>query len=130
MDVSRLPPALVRSGRIELWLDMRMPDETARAAILRHHCQGLTGALADADVPALAAHTEGFTGADLKRLVDDAKALVAYDRVTGRQSQAVGAYFQAAIETVQANKLRYAEAEAQAARRQPPGFAMPGMEQF
>jgi transitional endoplasmic reticulum ATPase len=30
MDVGNLPPALVRSGRIELWLEMRLPDEAAR----------------------------------------------------------------------------------------------------
>ena len=27
MDVGNLPPALIRSGRIELWLEMRLPDE-------------------------------------------------------------------------------------------------------
>src|SRR5262249_59325748 len=34
MDVSHLPPALIRSGRIELWLEMRLPEEGARAEIL------------------------------------------------------------------------------------------------
>ena len=35
MDVGSLPPALVRSGRIELWLETRLPDDAARGAILR-----------------------------------------------------------------------------------------------
>ena len=35
MDVGSLPPALVRSGRIELWLETRLPDEGARIEILR-----------------------------------------------------------------------------------------------
>ena len=30
MEVGHLPPALLRSGRIELWLEMRLPDEAAR----------------------------------------------------------------------------------------------------
>ena len=34
MDVGHLPPALIRSGRVELWLEMRLPDEAARTAIL------------------------------------------------------------------------------------------------
>src|SRR5262249_38976869 len=71
MDVARLPPALVRSGRIELWLEMRMPEQEAREAILRRRCAGLNAALADLDLTLLASLTEGFTGADLERLVED-----------------------------------------------------------
>src|SRR6185295_11742206 len=41
MDVGNLPPALVRSGRIELWLETRMPDSAARHAILMKHIAGL-----------------------------------------------------------------------------------------
>src|SRR5205814_4732649 len=37
MDVGNLPPALLRSGRIELWLEMQLPNEAARAAILGLH---------------------------------------------------------------------------------------------
>ena len=128
MDVGRLPPALVRSGRIELWLDMRMPDEVARTAILRHQCAGLVGVLGEVDLPLLATLTEGFSGADLKRLVEDSKALVAYDRVKNRTPESATAYFQAAIATVQANKRRYAEAEAQAATQPSPALGMLGLE--
>jgi len=35
MDVGSLPPALVRSGRIELWLETRLPDQAARLALFR-----------------------------------------------------------------------------------------------
>jgi SpoVK/Ycf46/Vps4 family AAA+-type ATPase len=118
MDVGRLPPALVRSGRIELWLDMRLPDAAARAAILRRQLVGLPPALAETDEGQIAALTDGFTGADLKRLVEDAKALLAHDRVSGRPVRGATACFEAAIETVAANKRRYAEAEA-AARAAP-----------
>jgi SpoVK/Ycf46/Vps4 family AAA+-type ATPase len=120
MDVGRLPPALVRSGRIELWLDMRLPDAAARAAILRRQFTGLPPALAEADAGQVAALTDGFTGADLKRLAEDAKALLAHDRVSGRPVRGATAYFESAMETVVANKRRYAEAEA--ASRPVPGM--------
>src|SRR5262249_53354158 len=35
MDVSNLPPALTRSGRVELWLETRLPDDEARGEIMR-----------------------------------------------------------------------------------------------
>ncbi len=79
MDVSSLPPALIRSGRIELWLEMPLPDEAARELILRRHV-GDSSALAALDVGSLVRSSEGFTGADLKRLVEDGKNLLAYDR--------------------------------------------------
>src|SRR5207244_2890188 len=67
MDVSHLPPALIRSGRIELWLEMRLPEEEARAEILSQALATLPAALGgDVDLPRLASATAGFTGADLK----------------------------------------------------------------
>ena len=74
MDVAHLPPALLRSGRIELWLEVRLPDEDARADILRQHLSRLPSAIAAVEVAPLVAATEGFTGADLKRL--DRKSVV------------------------------------------------------
>jgi SpoVK/Ycf46/Vps4 family AAA+-type ATPase len=116
MDVGGLPPALVRSGRVELWLDMRLPDEAARGEILRQHLAALPASLGGADVCRLATATEEFTGADLKRLVEDGKALYAYDRARGLPTKPPTGYFLAAVETVRANKQRYAEAEARVRR--------------
>ena len=89
MDVGNLPPALVRSGRIELWLETRLPAVEARAAILRDHCGRLPAAIGDVDVEALAAATEGLAGADLKRVVEDGKLLFAFDREKTGQTQPV-----------------------------------------
>jgi hypothetical protein len=63
--------------------------------------------------------TEGFTGADLKRLVEDGKNLLAYDKVRGLPLQPVTEYFLRAVATVRENKARYAEAEARARRQHP-----------
>ena len=120
MDVGNLPPALVRSGRVELWLEMSLPDDSARMAILRRLIATLPGVLRDLDVERLTAATAGFTGADLKRLIDDGKALYAFDRATQQPLKPLSEYFLAAIDNVRANKQKYAEAEARARLNRPP----------
>jgi ATP-dependent 26S proteasome regulatory subunit len=119
MDVGNLPPALVRSGRIELWLETRLPTAAARAAILADRCAELPPAIAPVEVDALAAASEGLSGADLKRVVDDGKLLFAFARARGTRMQPATAYFLQAIETVRRNKDQYAEAEARARARHP-----------
>ena len=63
---------------------------------------------------------DGFTGADLKRVIDDGKALYAFDRATAQPLKSITDYFLAAIETVRANKCEYAQAEARARANRPP----------
>jgi SpoVK/Ycf46/Vps4 family AAA+-type ATPase len=119
MDVGSLPPALVRSGRIELWLETRLPDHAARVAILRDRCAQLPPAMGTVDVERLAEVTGELSGADLKRVIEDGKLLYAFDRARGDALRPVIEYFLEALETVRANKLRYAEAEASARARHP-----------
>jgi ATP-dependent 26S proteasome regulatory subunit len=114
MDVAHLPPALVRSGRVELWLDMKLPDPEARSKILADCLDKLPEELRQADVPKLVAASEEFTGADLKRLVEDGKALYAYDKAKGAPLKTTTEYFLRAVEAVRQNKQHYAAAEAQA----------------
>ncbi|MFL5607914.1 MAG: AAA family ATPase [Gemmatimonadaceae bacterium] len=130
MDVGSLPPALVRSGRIELWLETRLPDHAARAAILRDRCATLPPVMGTVDVEQLAAATEELSGADLKRVIEDGKLLYAFDRA--RHADALRPaieYFLEALETVRGNKVRYAQAEAVARSRHPsrPAFFDVGM---
>jgi AAA+ superfamily predicted ATPase len=119
MDVAHLPPALIRSGRIELWLEMRLPDESARRAILTQVLNGAAPAVREVDYSRLAAATDGFTGADLKRLIEDGKNLLAYDRAREEPVRRATDYFLDAIEGVRANKTRYAEADARARQQRP-----------
>jgi len=114
MDVGRLRPALVRSGRVELWLEMKLPDPEARAQILSDHLKTLPEELREPDVPQLIAATEGFTGADLKRLVEDGKAIYVYDKARGAELKPTSDYFMRAVEVVKENKQRYEAAQAQA----------------
>ena len=103
----------MRSGRIELWLETRLPDEAGRGAILA--AMGLPAPLQPMDTPRVAAATDGFTGADLKRLVEDAKLLYAFDRSRNIAARPATDYFLTAAETIKQNKQRYAQAEAAAA---------------
>jgi AAA+ superfamily predicted ATPase len=122
MNVAALPPALIRSGRIELWLETRLPDEAGRKAILA--AAQLPEVLQPADISAVASATDAFTGADLKRLCEDAKLLYAFDRARGSAIRPPTDYFLTATEMVRQNKDRYAQAEAAAPRRasRPPWF--------
>jgi hypothetical protein len=119
MDVGSLPPALVRSGRIELWLETRLPDGDARVEILRARLADLPASVGPVDVERVAAAAEGLTGADLKRLVEEGKTLFAYDRAQGRPTDEATGYFLRAVDAVRANQERYAAAEAHARARRP-----------
>ncbi len=124
MDVASMPPALVRSGRIELWLEMRLPDEAARAAILGERAAALPAALRGVDVARLAAETDGLSGADLERLLEDAKLLYAYDAAREAPPGDATEYFLRAVGAVRENRRRYLEAEAHARARRPDRGAM------
>jgi len=117
MELADLPPALLRSGRIELWLETRLPDSAARLRILERLLQGVPADLADIDLSSLVAATEGFTGADLDPVVSDGKKLFVADKLRGLPLCAVTEYFVKAAEEVRRNKSRYAAAKAAALDR-------------
>ncbi len=66
-----LDPALLRPGRFDRHVTLELPDREARAAILKVHTRNVPLAK-DVDLPLLAASTPGFSGADLKNLVNEA----------------------------------------------------------
>jgi ATP-dependent 26S proteasome regulatory subunit len=119
MDVGNLPPALVRSGRIELWLEMRLPDETARGKILSRQIAAMPAPLCEAEIARLVQCTGEFTGADLKRMAEDAKILFAFDRASGAAPTPATDYFLTAAATVRASKAKYAHAEARTSATRP-----------
>lgn len=87
-DVRFLAPMLLRSGRIELWLKTKVPEGKLKRQILLKYVQEDAGALellgtADGQPPSLEAALpicDGFSCADLRRIVNDAKVHAAYDR--------------------------------------------------
>jgi transitional endoplasmic reticulum ATPase len=108
MNVADLPPALVRSGRIELWLETKLPEAAARHSILSRHLRGLPADVADVEVSQLVEATAGFTGADLGPVVDDGKNLLAYDKALQREPKPPTSYFLDAIQAIRTNRERYA----------------------
>jgi transitional endoplasmic reticulum ATPase len=119
MDVGNIPPALVRSGRIELWLEMRLPDLSARMGILKPMLQRLQHELGEIDTAAVAEATDTFTGADLKRLVEDGKTAYAYDLLRDEVKQPMIDYFLRAAEAIRRNRQVYQEAEQRTRQERP-----------
>jgi cell division protease FtsH len=70
-----LDPALLRPGRFDRQVEIPLPNQSERTAILATHAQSRHLA-ADVDVKAVSRGTPGFSGADLANLINEA-AIVA-----------------------------------------------------
>ncbi len=66
-----LDPALLRPGRFDRHITLELPDRDARVAILKVHARNVPLA-DDVDLDQVAAGTPGFSGADIKNLVNEA----------------------------------------------------------
>lgn len=69
-DPDRLDPAIRRSGRLDRSVEIPLPDAKGLVSIARHH---LDAELADADLSQVVLPLVGATGADVARLVRDAR---------------------------------------------------------
>jgi SpoVK/Ycf46/Vps4 family AAA+-type ATPase len=81
-DITALPPELVRKGRFDEIFFVDLPSLAARVEILGIHTKKRGIALSDADIQALAARSEGFSGAELEQAVVSAL----YSAHAGKQS--------------------------------------------
>jgi cell division protease FtsH len=71
-----LDKALLRPGRFDRRVIVNLPDKSGREAIMRVHTRNVPLA-GDVNLTELAAATPGFSGADLKNLVNEAALLAA-----------------------------------------------------
>lgn len=110
MDVADLPSALVRSGRVEVWLEMKLPDARARAEIIRAYSSTLPVELGVFDEDRIVAASEGFTPADLRGLVGDARGHMAFDRHKARQTKSFDDYLELSAGKIADRRKRLAEA--------------------
>jgi ATP-dependent 26S proteasome regulatory subunit len=108
MDASTLPQAVLRSGRVELWLETRLPDEAARTVILGEKLSELPFPIGPANVAVLAGMSRGLTGADLKAVIEDGKLLYAHDKANEKALRPGEEYFLEAIEMIRKNRRTYA----------------------
>ena len=75
-----LDPALLRPGRFDRHVVLELPDRNDRVAILQVHTRKVPLA-DDVDLELVAGGTPGFSGADLKNLVNEAAMFAARDKV-------------------------------------------------
>jgi len=112
MNPGHLPPALLRSGRVELWLQTTPPPASARTEMLASHVATLPDELRRFDPMKLDVLTDGFNAADMRRIAADVKALYARDVIEGRAIAPADTYFERATRNVHRYRelLRLAEA--------------------
>jgi len=80
--------ALRRPGRFDRMVLVLPPDEAARRAVLRHHLDGRP--IQGVDVNALAARTDGYSGADLAYVCDVAAEQALLDSVRTGTTRMIG----------------------------------------
>lgn len=119
MNIGSLPPALIRSGRVELWLKMKLPDLDARRAIIEGQLLNFPLEIAEEDLQTIAKKSEGFTGADLKRLIVDAKNLLGYAVAEGQAPKSMYSYLEEAIILLHQHRKQFEDAPAYTAAHQP-----------
>jgi len=74
-----LDPALLRPGRFDRHVTLDLPDRKDRLALLHIHSRSVPLA-ADVDMDKVASGTPGFSGADVKNLINEAAMLAAREK--------------------------------------------------
>lgn len=110
MDLGNIPPALVRSGRIELWLEMKFPVGESRRRLLEKLFADKVLVENESIWPDLERATADFSGADLKRLVQDAKLRLAVDMTRQRPVQAFQHHLFESAKSIREARHAYARA--------------------
>jgi len=76
-DITRLPPELVRKGRLDEVFFVDLPDHTVRQEIFSIHLRKRGAEPAEFDLAELATAAEGFTGAEIEEAIVSARYLSA-----------------------------------------------------
>jgi transitional endoplasmic reticulum ATPase len=98
----RLDPALTRGGRLSRTIEMPLPDEQGRREMLARMTEPMP--LAGVDLDALAARTEGFSGADLNALCQQAAVAAIVRGGDAGEPQVLSADFDTALADLHAKK--------------------------
>jgi ATP-dependent 26S proteasome regulatory subunit len=112
MDPNQMPAALLRAGRVELWLETKLPDARARQEILDANLAKLPERLGAYDAERVKVATEGFNAADISRVVADVKALYAADVIRDAKPATLDSYFDRAAAEIRRTKELIASAQA------------------
>ena len=90
-QVQDLPAELLRKGRFDEIFFVDLPDATARAEIFSIHLAKRSRKPGDFDLPALAAASDGFSGAEIEQAIVSALYLASADNSTMEQRHIVRA---------------------------------------
>ena len=119
MNIGSLPPALIRSGRVELWLETKLPELEARAAIVESKLAGQALHLNSSETMAFAQLAEGLTGSDIARVITDARNLHGYDVAKARKQETAFSYFERALLQLRQHRKQLENAPAFTAAHRP-----------
>ncbi len=119
MNIGSLPPALIRSGRVELWLETKLPDLEARTRIVKAQLQGQKLPLTPEEATRFARQAESLTGSDLKRVMTDARNLHAYHLAKELPVKPALHYYEEALQQLLDHRRQLAEAPAFTAAHRP-----------
>lgn len=114
-NANRLPAALIESGRIESWLETRLPNPASRGRIFQEQLASLGESLRRVEPQPVLAASEGFSGADIKSAVEEAKALFAYDRLQNQPPRTPTEYLLDGVARVAMCRQRASATTAEAA---------------
>jgi len=106
MDVRLVPDALLRSGRIELWLETQLPDAATCARVLRARIGAALPHSDAVDYDRVGELAAGLTPADLRRVAGDAMALYGYDLSKGRKPHTAQVYLEKSLENLREDRRR------------------------
>jgi transitional endoplasmic reticulum ATPase len=98
----RLDPALTRGGRLSRTIEIPLPDQEGRRAMLAGMTEKMP--LAGVDLDALAARTEGFAGADLQALCQQAVVAAIVRSGNTGTPQVLDADFETAVADLRAKE--------------------------
>ena len=115
MDICHIPPALIRSGRVELWLETKLPDQPSRAILIEKLVSNLDLSSIDFDIDEIAMASEGCTPADLKRLINEAKTQYAWDENREKPLKSLTDYAIDSINSLKDLKKKYENTRKQSA---------------
>lgn len=78
--LSLLDPAVLRPGRFDRIVELTLPNEETRLAIITCGCKKINGEISNELLTLIAHQTKGFSGADLKNLINEAALMAGKER--------------------------------------------------
>jgi energy-coupling factor transporter ATP-binding protein EcfA2 len=91
-DPTRLPRELLTSGRIESWLETKLPGPAERGRLFQEQVTRLGESLRNVDPKPILSASEGFSAVEVRSAVEEAKALFAYDKLQNQSPRGGTAY--------------------------------------